>query len=417
MLAFLTRFKIVTDCQHGFREGRSTETAALSFVNFVYKKLDDGHFVAGLFFDLSRAFDVLSRDFLESKLYNLGFRGIFLQWIVSFIVDRTASVRIGSFTSNRCEMGLGVPQGSVLGPLLFLLYINDLPHHIVTNNSINLIIFADDKSVAVSAHSLGELLSLCTQLADGFEDWCQSNALILNIDKTECMYFRIRNPGGERLAVDCLGRKITSCEHVKFLGVHLDCSLRWDRQVAAVCKKLGKSYYAISRIKNSLPIQSIITVYFSLVYSSLNYNILLWGDSIDSNRVFIAQKRIIRLIFNLDSRESCRPTFKKYQLFTLSSLYIYRCLLYVKENENSIVKLSDFHTYSTRNADTFCIPSHSTTKFKSSCVYQAIILYNHLPPAIKMLNRAKFKKLIKCKLLNNCYYNVSEYLADDSFLD
>lgn len=149
----------------------------------------------------------------------------------------------------------------------------------------------------------------------------------------------------------------------------------------------------------------------------MNYNILLWGNSIDSSRVFIAQKRIIRLIFNLGSRESCRPTFKKYQLFTLSSLYIYRCLLYVKENENSIVKLSDFHTYSTRNADTLCIPSHSTTKFKSSCVYQAIILYNHLPPSIKMLNRVKFKKLIKCKLLSNCYYNVSEYLADDSFLD
>lgn len=421
MMKYLDKFQILDNAQHGFRSGRSTQTGALSLVEFLYEHLDNGMHVASLFFDLSRAFDSLSHKFILEKLYNLGFRGIFHDWVGSYLESRVASVRINNSYSSERNLKLGVPQGSVLGPLLFLIFINDLPSSLrnifidLSNcdqtrlKNIRILLFADDSTIAVTATTLEELQRLCETLVQSFVEWCRMNKIMMNIGKTECVHFSCQNVERDSLVVQYLDTVITSKDHAKFLGIHIDRCLKWHTHIDGVCKKLSNSYYALSRVKSILPVKSLINIYYSLVYSHLSYNILLWGNATDVNRAFILQKRIIRLIFNSHPRSSCRPLFRENYILTLASLFILKCLMYVKENENIVTKLSSFHSHNTRNKEKLYFPIHKTAKFEMSPHYQSIKLFNHLPRCIQGLKINEFRRRVKELLIKECFYSVKDY--------
>lgn len=409
IMDYLDKFKLLNSAQHGFRTGRSTQTAALSFVESVYECLDSNFCVAGLFFDLSCAFDTLSFQFILDKCYSLGFRGIFLEWLRSFLDERTMSVRVNDHFSEEYGVDLGVPQGSVLGPLMFLLFINDLPHHLTC---LLLTLFADDTSVVISARSCGELQVACETLVTQFVNWCHPNRLMLNVDKTVCVYFGLKNFERGNLRIRYVEDIIVPSECTKFLGVYIDRNLSWTTHVDYLCKKLNTIFFAILRVKNVLPVGSLLDIYYSLVYCHLTYNIILWGSCVDISRIFIAQKRIIRKIFNLSSRTSCRPVFNANRLLPLPCIYILKCLVYAKENERNWTRLSSNHEYKTRNSQILLVPKHRTHKFECSPLYQSIKLFNHLPSSVKSLDLRKFKLEVKEILLKKCYYSVGEYCVD-----
>lgn len=229
--------------------------------------------------------------------------------------------------------------------------------------------FADDVSVVVSALTLEELLTLCKLILQNFVNWCHKNNWMINIDKTKCIYFTISH-SDRKLVIIHLDGGILSQNGTKTLGIQLDDKNKWDMFFDYVCKELNNFYYSLNRVRTLLSLESLISVYYSLVYSHLSFNIFLCGNSSNVERPFIVQKRILHMIFSIPQRSSCRPIFMDNYILNLSSIFILKCLLYVKENKQNIVQLSSFHNYNTRSKKTLFISKHRTTKFELSSFYQ-----------------------------------------------
>ena len=403
---FFIKYNILTPDQHGYAANRSTESAAASLSEFIYKNLDDGLLVAGLFFDLSKAFDTLDSEFMKCKLHALGVRGNTLRLIMSYLANRKFCVDVEGSTSSVFVTNTGVPQGSVLGPLLFLLYINDMPSYI---NADHLTLYADDTTAAVSASSGEGLTAKIEVVMSDFKAWCWSNKLVLNLEKTVIILF---TPTKRKVIKLHLNNNCRLDNSTKFLGLYLDQNLTWENQVDAVCKKLKNNFYLLLNIKTKFSRSSLITVYYALIYSHLNNNIILWGNSVGNRRVFVLQKRIIRLIFNLKPKHSCRTTFKTNSILPLPSIYILKTLLFIKENLNLYPTNAESHSYNTRERKMLVVPLHRTAKYELTPSYVGIKLYRHLPDYFRTLSKGAFKKQIKKLLKEKCYYSVEEFFAD-----
>lgn len=405
---FLSENNILNNAQHGFRAARSTETATCNFFEYVYKELDVGNFTSGLFFDMSIAFDCLNIQFMRDKLYNIGFRGNFLEFLISFLSKRIFIIKLKNVCSSSFDISSGVPQGSVLGPLLFTLFINDLPLVLTKGRTV---IYADDVSVAVSGRTISEMLLNIVNVTSELNEWCKRNNMVLNKNKTVCIYFGVPSPNLDLLATSY---NVIFSKTSKFLGVNVSEKLNWLEHVKFIRKKISKAYYAILNLKNILDISGQLNVYFALVHSILSYGIVLWGNCPNAIQIFKSQKRIIRLLCNLCNRTSCKSSFVQYKILTFPCIYIYKCLLLVKQNSVAYEKNCSTHNYSTRHANLPRVALHATAKFEKSPTYSSVKLFNKLPNTIQCLPQKQYKQQIKSLLLNKAYYSVNEYLHDNS---
>lgn len=415
MMSFLTKFNLITSCQNGFYPGRSTETACHDLLSFVYTSIDCGKYVGALFFDLSRAFDTLDLNIVSKKLYAKGFRGDFLSCITSFLSHRKICARVGTEKSDLFDIGLGVPQGSVLGPLIFMLFVDDLPQYI---SSQCLVAYCDDVAVAGAAESPEELRNQLNIAASEFSDWCARNRLIINSNKTVYLHFYNRRRFGPDSTVTVGRSEISVSATTRYLGTHLDGDLSWDGNIDRVCCRIGRAFYAILQLKTVLEIKQLIDVYYALVYSHINYNIILWGTAVNVGRVFVNQKRVIRLMFSLGPTESCRPIFRHYRIMTLISLYMYRCILFVRGHCSLYQVNSDTHSYPTRNGNDFRCRKHKTALFERSPDYMGCRLFNHLPTGLKTeADHNKFKNRLKTFLLEQCFYSIDEFFTNHNLVN
>lgn len=362
--------------------------------------------MAGLFYDLSAAFDCIDINFVRPKLIALGFRGTLLECLMSFIELRKFMVKINSAMSHEFQFDKGVPQGSVLGPLLFILFINDLASFIKSGK---IIIYVDDVSVIIAALTAELLKIKVATVCDEIKNWYKQNNMILNDQKTVSVYF---NNGKISKKNYSINDNMPGSNDQKFLGLYVDNNISWDVHLDYVSKKINKAYFAILQLKSTLGVEGLLKVYYALVYPHLSYNVVLWGNATNWQKIFVAQKRILRLIFNLKQIETCKHIFKDNKIMTLPGIYLFKCLLIIKQNYSQLDKNCMFHTYETRYGDSISTKKHNTKMYEKSVLYAGSKFFNILPKPLKCINDyEKFKYNLKIFMLDKCFYNIDEYLT------
>lgn len=412
---FLNKHSIVSSSQHGFREGHSAESAVIGMIQHLNDRLDKNEYVIAVSFDLSRAFDTLHPEFLSEKAERLGLRGRVNRWLVSFLNGRSFEVKIGKSRSRSYFTDLGTPQGSVLGPLIFLLYVNDLPEHV---NQGEVFSYADDTTIVVSDSSPDGVCQKVERAVSDFKSWCDRNRLMINLSKTVYVRFRSRLHSGFPAHIKVFDGYVKLERSFGFLGTVLDCDLTWQKQVEGVARKLNSSYYAIASLKGKLDSDTLLNIYYGIFYSHISYSIAVWGTSVNAHRIFVLQKRVIRLIFNLDFRQSCVSVFKKRKILTMPCVYLYKTLSYIYVNRSRFITQEAIHSYNTRHNSDICVSQHAHSYYKKSPIFSGISLFNKLPANIKKSsNFCQFKVQLKAFLTQHAFYSIHEYVEESRNLN
>ena len=238
---FLNVYNCISELQFGFRSKHSTSHTLVSITEKIREALDTGHFACGVFIDLQKAFDTVDHDILISKLEHYGARGIAKNWFSSYLQNRKQCVKLNGFESSLSDISYGVPQGSVLGPLLFLMYINDLSVS-VKNSMVHH--FADDTNLLCINKSLKLLCKKINYDLRGITHWLNANRISLNISKTEFVVFRSpRKIIDFDIKIKVNGQRIYQSSYIKYLGVYLDEHLSWKPHIHELRKKLNQILY------------------------------------------------------------------------------------------------------------------------------------------------------------------------------
>lgn len=410
MLHHFNKNSIFHHQQYGFTKGRCTTDAGVTLMKEIFGAWEEAQDAIGVFCDLSKAFDCVDHETLLLKLNHYGIRNTALRLLKSYLGDRQLKVHINGVNSQGSEIKMGVPQGSILGPFLFLVYINDLP--LIFENEPKMVLFADDTSLIFKIGRRTNNFDDVNSSILRVYEWFTINNLALNEKKTKCIKFCLPNVQNNECYVALNGQKLEFVKETVFLGITLDDRLQWGPHIKALSGRLSSAAYAVRQIRQLTDVGTARLVYFSYFHSIMSYGILLWGRAADVESIFILQKRAIRAIYNLPRRESLRELFKTINILTVPSQFIYENIMYVRKNQQLFEKRSDRHNFNTRGKNKLAIPQFRLSKVQKSFMGFCVKCYNKLPTTILNLNEKKFKSCIKRELCKQAYYKLSDYIED-----
>lgn len=392
LIRYLDRMLVLNSSQHGFRSGGSTITALVDMMEGIVEALDRGNIVEVAACDLSKAFDCVVGEILIRKMEYYGIRGKPLSIFESYLLNRVQAVYWRGETSQEKTNILGVPQGSILGPLLFILYMNDLPLNVSCSRSC---LYADDTTFINDASVMSELREKSIASINHAEKWFCVNGLKLNKDKTQKLI---------------LGLVSTESHTVKILGLTVDDRLTWNEYLDSLASRLATAIYTMRRMKDIASVNTCKMVYYANFHSIATYGILLWGHSPGTKRILLKQKEAIRVISGASRVTSCRELFKKNKILTITSVFILTALLHVYDNKSRYNSNCDFHGYDTRNREALTVERHRMKRTQIGTNHIGIKLFNKLPYNLKNLPRTQLKSKIKNLLLCHTIYDIEEFL-------
>ena len=396
---FLASNNLLSHCQSGFRSlhSRSTVTALLEATNDWAFNIDRSNVNAIVFLDFKKAFDTVDHEILLSKLKLYGFGASANQWFKSYLSNRRQKCLVNGHLSNSRSLLCGIPQGTILGPLLFLIYINDLPNCLVHSKPR---MYADDTHITFSSNNTNDINRCLNEDLENVSEWLIANKLTLNQSKTEFMVIGSRpklSTLNSPISLEIDGISVEQVPHTKSLGVHIDQNLSWDEHINKLIKKIASGVGALKRIRTFVPATTLQYIFNSLIQPHFDYCCVVWDkcSKTFADKLQKLQNRAARVLTyscydasayplihqlgwkKLETQRKIKKAIMVHKsLHDLTPEYLQSMFVY-----RSSVKVNDYDIRNTEGK--LVIPKPRTNYLKDSFSYDGAVLWNSLPVELR----------------------------------
>lgn len=417
IIEFFERHNTLSENQFGFRKGHSTVDAIFSSLNMIRSQKGNKNHTLGLFLDLSKAFDTVDHDILLNKLENYGIRGLPLSWLTSYLTNRQQYSVIGDSVSSTKPISVGVPQGSILGPLLFLIYVNDI-HHTCPDLSFKL--FADDSNAFIKGNNLIDLFACANSASKKICNWFQSNRLTINTAKSAyIVFFPSTNDEAyirdNNLTLFMDHNQIARVNCIKFLGVEIDEHLSFKNHIEKITKTVKSANGLLFNRREFIPMSCRRNLYLSMIYSRVRYCIEIYGYATWNvlQPLHIACNRVLRTLQGSHRYCNVKDLYVSYDILPVHLLHkycmaklIHKCISSNLPKSTVLANMFDLnhsnHNYSTRLLDSNYLFKKSNVTFYKSYVNEACTDWNKIPPILRNIKLLPtFSREFKQYLLEN----------------
>ena len=407
LIHFLTKHNVIFNRQYGFRKGFSTDLALIDIYDKLTYALQNNESTVGIFLDLSKAFDTINHEILLTKLSIYGIRGLPLKLLTNYLSNRQQFTSFNCVDSKMSRVICGIPQGSILGPLLFLLYVNDLPR---SSKILKFILFADDSNIYFSHNNTTTLFNIINTELMKVSNWFKLNKLSLNIEKTNYIIFgrKRKLPENFRILIDNI--EISNVDVTKFLGVTIDSNLTWKSHLNRVSNVIARNIGVINKLKSVFPFHILFTLYNTLVLPYLTYCNITWAITVDKftnlcpwtsfdsthiDKLFKLQKRALRICAGTSFLSHTKPLFHDFRALNIYDLNKLQTGLFMYRLHNDMLpshitslfsKPSSHHSHHTRSSQTYTASSATISNLRRhSILYSGPKLWNTL--SLSLINK------------------------------